>query len=192
MKTHETSVIDKTAKIGDGTAIWHWTHVRENVSIGKNCVIGQNCYIGPGIKIGNNVKIQNNVSIYEPAIIEDDVFCGPSMVFTNVINPRSEVNRKSEFKKTFLKKGCSVGANATIICGSTLGEYCMVGAGSVVTKDVKAYSCVVGNPAKRIYWISRFGEKLDFGSNNILENKGYKYSFFDEQEKVYSEIIVND
>ena len=175
MNYHETSIISTKAKIGKNTKIWHWSHVRENVSIGENCVIGQNCYIGPGVIIGNGVKIQNNVSIYEPIEIEDDVFCGPSMVFTNVVNPRSSIERKSEFKKTILRKGASVGANATIICGIELGKYSFIGAGSVVTKNVSNYSCVVGNPAKHIYWISKIGNRIFFDKTNICIDEKSKY-----------------
>ncbi len=172
--------------------IWHWTHVREDAIIGENCIIGQNCYIGPGVKIGNGVKIQNNVSIYEPIEIEDEVFCGPSMVFTNVINPRSGVNRKDEFKKTTLRRGCSIGANATIICGIELGQYSMIGAGSVVTKNVKSFSCCVGNPAKHLYWISRDGNHLDFGNQEFLIDNDYKYSISKDRKDLKCELLKND
>ena len=147
---HESSYIDDNVDIGSGTKIWHFSHILSNVKIGKNCSIGQNVVIGPNVTIGNNCKIQNNVSIYDGLIIEDDVFLGPSCVFTNVINPRSSIERKEEFQETLLKKGCSVGANATIICGNAIGSYSLIGAGSVVVKSVKKNTIVVGNPAKKI------------------------------------------
>lgn len=144
---HESSYVDNCVDIGDGTKIWHFCHIFPNTKIGKNCSIGQNCVIGPGVTIGNNVKIQNNVSLYEGVIVEDDVFIGPSCTFTNVLNPRSTISRKDQFKKTILKKGCSIGANATIVCGNTVGEYSLVGAGSVVSKNVEKNTIVTGNPA---------------------------------------------
>ena len=147
---HETSVIDQGCNIGKGTKIWHFSHIMPNSIIGEQCNIGQNVVVSPDVILGNNVKVQNNVSIYTGVICEDDVFLGPSMVFTNVINPRSAVNRKAEFKKTLVKKGASIGANATIVCGNTIGEYAMIGAGAVVTKDVLPYALVVGNPSKQI------------------------------------------
>ncbi|MCS7201940.1 MAG: N-acetyltransferase, partial [Dictyoglomus sp.] len=147
---HESSYVDEPVEIGEGTKIWHFCHILPYTTIGKNCVIGQNVMIGPRVKIGNNVKIQNNVSIYEGVELEDDVFCGPSCVFTNVINPRAFIERKSEFKKTIVKKGATIGANATIICGVTIGEYAFVGAGAVVTKDVPPYALVVGVPARQV------------------------------------------
>jgi UDP-2-acetamido-3-amino-2,3-dideoxy-glucuronate N-acetyltransferase len=155
---HVSSVIDENVIIGKDTKIWHFSHILSNVMIGSNCVIGSGCSIGPNVVIGNGVKVQNNVSLYNGLIIEDDVFIGPSAVFTNVINPRSFISRKDEFKKTTLKKGCSIGANATIICGHTIGEYSLVGAGSVVTKNVEAYTLVVGNPAKVIGTICKCGK----------------------------------
>jgi UDP-2-acetamido-3-amino-2,3-dideoxy-glucuronate N-acetyltransferase len=158
---HESSYIDEEVSIGKGTKIWHFCHILPQTFIGKACSFGQNCVVGPNVTIGNNVKAQNNISIYEGVEIEDDVFLGPSMVFTNVINPRSAVNRKEEFKKTILKKGCSIGANTTIICGVTIGEYAFIGAGAVVRSDVKPYALMVGVPAKQIGWISDYGEKLD-------------------------------
>ncbi len=166
---HETAVIDQGCTIGKGTKIWHFSHIMSNCEIGENCNIGQNVVVSPHVILGNNVKIQNNVSIYTGVICEDDVFLGPSMVFTNVINPRSAVNRKSEYAKTLVKKGASIGANATIICGRTLGEFCFIGAGAVVNKDVKAYSLVVGNPARHIGWMSEFGHRLHFNENGIAE-----------------------
>ena len=157
---HESSYIDEPCTIGKGTKIWHFSHIMKNSSIGENCNIGQNVVISPDVRLGNNVKIQNNVSVYTGVECEDDVFLGPSMVFTNVINPRSAVNRKSEYQKTWVKKGVSIGANATIVCGITIGEFAFIGAGSVVTKDVKPYSLVFGNPAKHKGWICECGNKL--------------------------------
>ncbi len=158
---HETAIIDEGAQIGLGSKIWHFSHVMGSAEIGENCILGQNVFIGAKVKLGNNVKVQNNVSVYEGVVCEDDVFLGPSMVFTNVINPRSTVERKDEFKATLVKKGATVGANSTIICGVTLGEYCMIGAGAVVTKDVKPFALMVGVPAKQTGWISRNGEILN-------------------------------
>ncbi len=173
----KTGIIDSGAIIGNGTKIWHFSHIMKNAIIGENCNIGQNVVISPNVIIGNNVRIQNNVSVYEGVICEDDVFLGPSMVFTNVINPRSVVSRKSEFKKTIVKKGCSIGANATIICGNTLGEYCFIGAGSVVTKNVDPYALIVGNPGRKIGWMSERGIRLDFGKSDeaICGESGEKY-----------------
>lgn len=164
---HESSYVDEGATVGKGTKIWHFSHIMPNTSIGENCNIGQNVVVMPNVHLGNNVKIQNNVSIYEGVTCEDDVFLGPSMVFTNVINPRSGVNRKTEYKKTLVKKGVSIGANATIICGVTLGEYCFIGAGAVVTKDVLPYALVVGNPAHQKGWMSEYGHRLHFDASNI-------------------------
>lgn len=158
---HETAIVDTGAKIGAGTKIWHFTHVMGTAEIGENCVLGQNVFVGNNVRIGNNIKIQNNVSLYEGVICEDDVFLGPSMVFTNVINPRSAVNRKEAFRKTHVKKGASIGANATIVCGVTLGEFCFIGAGAVITKDVKPYALMVGVPARQKGWVSRSGNILD-------------------------------
>lgn len=162
---HESAFIDSDCQIGEGTNIWHCSHIMSGCVIGKNCNIGQNVVISPDVKIGDGCKIQNNVSVYTGVICEDDVFLGPSMVFTNVINPRAAVSRKHEYRTTLLKKGCSVGANATIVCGHTLGEYCLIGAGAVVTKDVPDFALVVGNPAKQIGWVSRHGERLHFDEN---------------------------
>lgn len=164
---HNTSIIDQNVKIGSGTKIWHWCHVSKNAKIGKNCKLGQNVFIGEGVIIGDNVKIQNNVSVYSGVICEDNVFLGPSMVFTNVINPRSEINRRDKYQKTFVKYGSTIGANATIVCGVTIGEYSLVGAGSVITKDVLPYSLVVGNPGKQIGWVSEFGITLKFNDKMI-------------------------
>ena len=157
---HSSAIVDEGATIGKGTKVWHWTHVSGGAEIGENCSFGQNVYIGNDVKIGNNVRVQNNVSIYDGVVLEDDVFCGPSMVFTNVINPRSHVSRKNEYKPTVVKKGASIGANVTIVCGNTISEYAFIGAGSVVTKDVPAYALMVGNPAKRLGWMCRCGERL--------------------------------
>ena len=159
---HETAVIDKPSQIGKDTKIWHFSHIMRGAEIGNRCNIGQNVVVSPGVKIGNNVKIQNNVSVYEGVIIEDDVFCGPSMVFTNVVNPRSHISRKHEYKQTLVKKGASIGANATIICGNTIGRYSFVGAGAVVTKNVPDYALVLGNPARISGWMCRCGYKLQF------------------------------
>lgn len=157
---HETAIVDEGAQIGEGTRIWHWVHVCGKAKIGKNCSLGQNVFVGNNVVLGNNCKVQNNVSIYDNVFLEDDVFCGPSMVFTNVINPRSAVVRKDEYKNTYVKKGATIGANATIVCGVTLGEYCFIAAGAVVTKDVKPYALMAGVPAKQIGWMSEYGERM--------------------------------
>lgn len=164
---HETAVIDDNCEIKEGTKIWHFSHIMSHCTIGKGCNIGQNVVVSPQVILGNNVKVQNNVSIYTGVICEDDVFLGPSMVFTNVINPRSAVNRKNEFIKTTVKKGVSIGANATIICGNDIGEFAFIGAGAVVVKEVKPYALVVGNPSKQIGWISEYGHRLQFDENGI-------------------------
>ncbi len=166
---HESSFVDEGCSIGEGTKIWHFSHVMKNCVIGDNCTLGQNVLVSPDVVLGNNVKVQNNVSIYTGVDCEDDVFLGPSMVFTNVINPRSAVVRKNEFKKTIVRKGASIGANATIICGNEIGEYAFIGAGSVVTKDIPAYALVVGNPSKQIGWVSEYGHKLEFDDNGYAE-----------------------
>lgn len=158
---HETAIVDEGAQIGEGTRIWHWVHVCGKAKIGKNCSLGQNVFVGNNVVLGNNCKVQNNVSIYDNVFLEDDVFCGPSMVFTNVINPRSAVVRKDEYKNTYVKKGATIGANATIVCGVTLGEYCFIAAGAVVTKDVKPYALMAGVPAKQIGWIDEMGHRVD-------------------------------
>ena len=175
---HSSSFVDSPCKIGSGTKIWHFSHIMKNSTIGKNCNIGQNVVISPHVKLGSNVKIQNNVSIYTGVICEDDVFLGPSMVFTNVINPRSGVIRKEQYMKTVVKKGASIGANATIVCGNNIGKYAFIGAGAVVTKEVPDYALVVGNPSKNIGWISEFGERLNFDSTGIAicDNTGLKYN----------------
>ena len=164
---HETAVIDDDCIIGEGTKIWHFSHIMSNCTIGKKCSIGQNVVVSPDVVLGRNVKVQNNVSIYTGVICEDDVFLGPSMVFTNVINPRSAIIRRDEFKKTLVKKGASIGANATIICGNTIGEFSLIGAGSVVTKEILPYALVVGNPSKQIGWVSEYGHRLNFDENGI-------------------------
>lgn len=161
---HETSIIDGVPNIGKGTKIWHFSHIMSNAAIGNNCNIGQNVVISPEVILGNNVKVQNNVSIYTGVICEDDVFLGPSMVFTNMINPRSAVNRKNQYLKTIVKKGASIGANATIVCGNNIGRYAFIGAGAVVTKEVEDFALLVGNPARQIGWISEYGHKLKFDS----------------------------
>jgi len=164
---HETAVIDANCRIGTGTKIWHFSHIMSDCTIGEKCNIGQNVVVSPQVVLGNNVKVQNNVSIYTGVICEDDVFLGPSMVFTNVINPRSAVIRKDEYKQTIVKKGASIGANATIICGNNIGEYALIGAGSVVTKEIKPYALVVGNPSRQIGWVSEYGHRLDFDEKGI-------------------------
>ena len=175
---HETAVVDEGCTIGDGTKIWHFSHIMPNAILGEKCNIGQNVVISPNVTLGKNVKVQNNVSIYTGVECEDDVFLGPSMVFTNILNPRSAVIRRDQYVRTIVKKGASIGANATIICGVTLGEYCLIGAGAVVTKPVLPYALVVGNPAKQIGWISEFGHRLNFDENNIAvcpeSNEQYK------------------
>lgn len=158
---HETAVVDAEVHIGKGTKIWHFSHLMTGCTIGKNCSIGQNVVVGNNVKIGNGCKIQNNVSVYEGVELEDFVFCGPSMVFTNVFNPRSEFPRKNEFRPTLVKQGVTLGANATVVCGVTIGDYAFVGAGSVILQDVKPFSLVVGNPARQIGWMSRYGEQLE-------------------------------
>ncbi len=157
-----SAIVDEGAKIGIGTKIWHFCHIMSNSQIGRNCSLGQNVFVAKGVVLGNNVKVQNNVSIYEGVICEDDVFLGPSMVFTNVINPRSEVSRKTEYQKTIVRKGATIGANATIICGNSIGKYAFIGAGTVVTKSILDYALVVGNPARQIGWMSAYGERLEF------------------------------
>ena len=164
---HPTAVIDPGSSIGDDVKIWHFSHIMPDSVIGDKCNIGQNVVISPQVILGKNVKIQNNVSVYTGVICEDDVFLGPSMVFTNVINPRSAVIRKSEYAETLVRKGASIGANATIICGNTIGSYAMIGAGAVITKEVKDFALVVGNPAKQIGWVSEFGHRLEFDSNGF-------------------------
>ena len=174
---HISAVIDEGAQIGDGTNIWHFSHVMPTAMIGSNCNIGQNVFIDNNVVIGNGVKIQNNVSVYNGVICEDGVFIGPSVVFTNVINPRTAVERKHEFKKTIIRKGASIGANATIICGNEIGSYAMIGAGAVVTKNVKPFALVVGNPAAQIDWVSEFGNRLVFEERGhaLCDESGQEY-----------------
>ena len=164
---HETAVVDEGCDIAEGVKIWHFSHIMTNCTIGENCNIGQNAVVSPEVILGKNVKVQNNVSIYTGVVCEDDVFLGPSMVFTNVINPRSGVNRRGQYSKTIVKKGASIGANATIVCGHDIGEYAFIGAGAVVVKTVPAYALVVGNPSKQIGWMSEYGHRLNFDENGI-------------------------
>jgi UDP-2-acetamido-3-amino-2,3-dideoxy-glucuronate N-acetyltransferase len=182
---HDTAVIDAGCTIGEGTRIWHFAHIMGNCTIGSNCSLGQNVMVAPGVVLGNNVKVQNNVSIYTGVICEDDVFLGPSMVFTNVINPRSFVSRKQSFQQTIVRKGASIGANATIVCGNEIGSYAMIGAGTVVTSPVKSYGLVVGNPGRQIGWVSEYGHTLKLDEENkatcpetnqqyVLENEALK------------------
>jgi UDP-2-acetamido-3-amino-2,3-dideoxy-glucuronate N-acetyltransferase len=165
--SHETAIIDEGCVIGEGTKIWHFSHVMPNCKIGKKCNIGQNVVISPEVKLGDNVKVQNNVSLYTGVECEDDVFLGPSMVFTNVVNPRSAVVRRGQYSKTIVRKGASIGANATIVCGHDIGAYAFIGAGAVVTKEIPAYALVVGNPAKQMGWMSEFGHRLEFNSEGL-------------------------
>jgi UDP-2-acetamido-3-amino-2,3-dideoxy-glucuronate N-acetyltransferase len=164
---HESAIVDDGCTIGEGTKIWHFSHIMSNCILGENCNIGQNVVVSPEVVLGKNVKVQNNVSLYTGVVCEDDVFLGPSMVFTNVINPRSGVNRRGQYSKTTVKKGASIGANATIVCGHDIGEYAFIGAGAVVTKHIPAYALVVGNPARQIGWMSEFGHRLNFDENGI-------------------------
>jgi UDP-2-acetamido-3-amino-2,3-dideoxy-glucuronate N-acetyltransferase len=175
---HETAVIDEGCQIGEGTKIWHFSHIMPNCTLGSSCNIGQNVVISPEVVLGNNVKVQNNVSIYTGVICEDDVFLGPSMVFTNVMNPRSAVNRRDSYLKTIVKQGASIGANATIVCGHDIGRYAFIGAGAVVTKHVPDYALVVGNPARQIGWMSEYGHRLNFDENGLAEcpESGDKYT----------------
>ncbi len=181
---HETAVIDEGAQIGKGTKIWHFCHIMSKSKIGENCSLGQNVFVADDVVLGNNVKVQNNVSIYTGVICEDDVFLGPSMVFTNVSNPRSAVVRKGQYERTLVKKGASIGANATIVCGHTIGEYAFIGAGAVVTKDVPAFALMVGTPARQIGWMSRYGHRLNFDENNIAicPESGEKYRLTENNE----------
>jgi len=175
---HETSFVDDNVSLGKHTKVWHFSHILSNTRIGENCSFGQNCVVGPKVTIGNGVKVQNNVSVYEGVEIEDDVFLGPSMVFTNVINPRAFIQRKEEFKKTLLKKGSSVGANATIVCGVTIGEYALIGSGAVVNRDVNPYALMVGVPAKQIGWVGISGNTLNFIENRAEDN----FAFYEKEE----------
>jgi UDP-2-acetamido-3-amino-2,3-dideoxy-glucuronate N-acetyltransferase len=166
---HETAIIDEGCSIGKGTKIWHFSHIMNHCTIGENCNIGQNVVISPDVTLGKNVKIQNNVSIYTGVICEDDVFLGPSMVFTNITNPRSQIIRKEQYAKTLVRKGASIGANATILCGHEIGEFAFIGAGTVVTKNVKPYELVVGNPGRHVGWMSEYGHRLEFNSDGMAE-----------------------
>ena len=174
---HSSAIVDENCDIGEGTKIWHFSHIMSGCKIGKNCNIGQNVVVSPLVVLGNNVKVQNNVSIYTGVICEDDVFLGPSMVFTNVINPRSAIIRKDEFRKTIVRKGASIGANATVVCGNEIGRYAMIGAGAVITKEIPAYGLVYGNPARQNGWVSEYGHKLEFNSEGvgICPESGEKY-----------------
>tara|TARA_A100001011_G_scaffold163378_1_gene171961 strand:- start:2541 stop:3110 length:570 start_codon:yes stop_codon:yes gene_type:complete len=176
--SHETAIIDKGCSIGNGTKIWHFSHIMSGATLGKNCNLGQNVVVSPSVVLGNNVKVQNNVSIYTGVICEDDVFLGPSMVFTNITNPRSAIIRSDHYIKTKVEKGASVGANATIICGNTIGSYALIGAGTVVTKPVKSYALMVGNPGKQLGWVSEYGHRLNFDNNSRAKcpesNEEYK------------------
>lgn len=180
---HETAVIDEGCNIGKGSKIWHFSHIMPNCTIGENCNIGQNVVISPEVILGNNVKVQNNVSIYTGVTCDDDVFLGPSMVFTNVTNPRSAVNRKNQYAKTHVGKGASIGANATIVCGHDIGAYAFIGAGTVVTKTVKPYALIVGNPGKQIGWMSEFGHRLNFNEQGIAECPESKEQYIFDKEK---------
>ncbi len=191
MKTfiHPTAIVENIDNIGAGSKIWHWVHVMPNAIIGERCVLGQNVYVGNDVELGDNVRVQNNVSIYDAVKLEDDVFCGPSMVFTNVINPRSAIERKDEYIRTIVRKGASIGANATIICGNEIGTYAFIGAGTVITKPVKDFALVVGNPGKQIGWVSKVGHRLEFddhGFGNCPET-GERYSLVKDQVKYVKE-----
>jgi len=181
---HETAIVDDLVKIGENTKIWHFSHILSHTTIGDNCSFGQNCVVGPHVLVGRGVKVQNNVSIYEGVEVEADVFLGPSMVFTNVINPRAFIQRKEEFRKTLLKRGCSVGANATIVCGVTIGEYALVGSGAVVTTDVKPYALMVGVPARQIGWVGISGETLTFDVQQCAKDPFATYCLVNNQLEV--------
>lgn len=178
-QAHPTAIIDDGAAIGSGTRIWHWVHISAGAVIGRNCSFGQNVFVGNRVTIGNNVKVQNNVSVYDNVILEDDVFCGPSMVFTNVYNPRSAIQRKSEYRDTIVKQGSTLGANCTIVCGVTIGEHAFIGAGAVINKDVPPYALMAGVPAKQIGWMSQFGTRLNLplsgNAETVCEDTGQKY-----------------
>jgi UDP-2-acetamido-3-amino-2,3-dideoxy-glucuronate N-acetyltransferase len=184
---HSSAIIDNGASIGEGSKIWHFSHIMPGAIIGKNCNLGQNVFVANGVKLGDNVKVQNNVSIYEGVECEDDVFLGPSMVFTNVYNPRSAVNRKGEYMKTVVGKGVTIGANATIVCGNPIGEYAFIGAGSTVTKEVPAYALIVGNPGRQIGWMSQHGERLYFDEKGEAKcpGAGIRYSLSNNQVSIH-------
>ncbi|KEO73465.1 acyltransferase [Anditalea andensis] len=181
---HPTAVIDEGCEIGEGTKIWHFSHIMPNCKIGRNCNFGQNVVVSPEVVLGNNVKVQNNVSIYTGVVCEDDVFLGPSMVFTNVINPRSAINRRGEYAKTHVGKGATIGANATIVCGHDIGTFAFIGAGSVITKKVSAYALMVGNPAKQIGWMSEYGIRLQFDEDGIAYCKESNEKYILENQQV--------
>jgi len=181
---HDSAIVDEGCSIGDGTKIWHFSHIMSNCAIGERCNIGQNVVVSPGVVLGRNVKVQNNVSIYEGVICEDDVFLGPSMVFTNVINPRSAINRRGQYAKTKVGRGASIGANATIVCGHDIGQYAFVGAGAVVTKSVDDFALVVGNPAKHLGWVSEYGHRLNFNEDGIAICQESKQEYKLENKKV--------
>jgi UDP-2-acetamido-3-amino-2,3-dideoxy-glucuronate N-acetyltransferase len=180
---HSTAIVDVGAEIGEGSRIWHWVHISSKARIGKDCSFGQNVFVGNSVVIGNNCKIQNNVSVYDNVTLEDDVFCGPSMVFTNVYNPRSAVSRKEEYRNTVVKRGATLGANSTVVCGTTVGEYAFVAAGAVVNRDIKPYALVAGVPAKQIGWMSQFGERLnlplDGNGETVCVHTGISYILSD-------------
>ena len=186
---HHTAIIDSDATIGEGCRIWHWVHISSGASIGQNCSFGQNVFVGNKVVIGNNVKIQNNVSVYDNVTLEDDVFCGPSMVFTNVYNPRSAISRKDEYRNTLVKQGATLGANSTIVCGVTIGQYAFIGAGAVINRDVPDFALMVGVPAKQIGWISKFGERLDLPIEGdgvaICPHTGEQYQLKNNICKIY-------
>ncbi len=177
---HATAIVDEGARIGDNTRVWHWVHICGGAVVGERCSLGQNVFVGNRVRIGNNVKIQNNVSVYDNVTLEDDVFCGPSMVFTNVYNPRSAVSRKDEYRDTLVRRGATLGANCTIVCGVTIGEYAFIGAGSVVNRDVPSFALMVGVPARQIGWMSRFGERLDLplagDASTVCPHTGERYA----------------
>lgn len=184
ISVHATAIIDSGAQIGDGCRVWHWVHISGGAKIGRDCSLGQNVFVGSRVVIGNNCKIQNNVSVYDNVTLEDDVFCGPSMVFTNVYNPRSAVSRKDEYRSTLVKRGVTLGANCTVVCGTTLGEYAFVAAGAVINRDVKPYALMAGVPAKQIGWMSQFGERLDLpltgDAEAVCPHTGLKYLLRDD------------
>lgn len=182
---HSSAIIDEGAQIGAGTRIWHWVHISGGAKIGEHCSFGQNVFVANQVVIGNNVKVQNNVSIYDAVELEDDVFCGPSMVFTNVYNPRSSISRVGEYRKTLVKKGATLGANCTVVCGITIGEYAFVAAGAVVNRDIKSYALMAGVPARQIGWMSRYGERLDFpaagNGEAVCSHTGARYQLIDKE-----------
>ena len=189
---HDTAIVEKGASVGEKTKIWHWTHVSPGAKIGERCSLGQNVFVGSNVKIGNNVKIQNNVSVYDNVEIEDDAFCGPSMVFTNVYNPRSQISRKNEYRDTLVRKGATLGANCTIVCGVTIGAFAFVGAGSVINKDVPDFALIAGVPGKQIGWMSKYGERLDLPlkgqGETTCENTGEIYQLANGLIKVSSRV----